>query len=281
MPIAIRRTAAVDVAAYLRRIGIQDDVAPDLPTLTRIVEGHTRTIPFENLDPLLGRPVSLEPAALLDKLVHHGRGGYCFEHNGLLHTVLDALGYDVAALLARVRWGRPDGTCPPRTHQVLRVGIGPAAYLVDVGFGGPTPTSPLAMAPGRVQATAHEPCRLLRDGELLTLQVHRDDGWRPAYEFTLEPQQRVDLEVVNHYTATHPASRFSTALLGARAAEGRRIALTNLRLVVRHADGRTERRPLTDVAALRAALEHDLAITLPAELDLDALFDRLRSGASG
>ncbi|GGI04120.1 arylamine N-acetyltransferase family protein [Egicoccus halophilus] len=275
MTIPIRDTAAVDVAAYLRRIGVDGEVAPDLPTLFRIVERHTRTIPFENLDPLLGRGVCLEPAVLWDKLVRRGRGGYCFEHSGLLHAVLDELGFAVTALLARVRWGRPDGVSAPRTHQVLLVEFAPTSYLVDVGFGGPTPTAPLALVPDRPQATGHEPCRLRRDGEVVTVEVRRGAGWRPAYDVELQPQSRADLEVANHYTATHPASRFTTALLGARAPAGRRIALADLRLAVHHADGRSEQRQLTNVDALRAALEEDLAVTLPADLDLAALFDRL------
>ena len=41
---------------------------------------HNRSIPFENLDPLLGIPVAdLSAAALADKLVSRRRGGYCHE----------------------------------------------------------------------------------------------------------------------------------------------------------------------------------------------------------
>src|SRR5918994_7008231 len=92
----------VDVTGYLDRVGHHEAVRPDLETLRAVVAAHNRTIPFENLDPVLGIPVAdLGPAALTDKLVHRRRGGYCYEHNGLMGYVLEALGYGVDRLTGR------------------------------------------------------------------------------------------------------------------------------------------------------------------------------------
>src|SRR5688572_2362429 len=96
-----------DLDAYLARIGLTGKIAPDFETLQAVARQHATTIPFENLDVLLGRPISLEPAALLQKLVHGKRGGYCFEQNNLLLLALRAIGYDVTPLGARVRWQIP------------------------------------------------------------------------------------------------------------------------------------------------------------------------------
>ena len=57
---------------------------------------HATHIPFENLDVLLGRPIRLDLASLLAKLVAGGRGGYCFEHNLLFASVLQTLGFSVS-----------------------------------------------------------------------------------------------------------------------------------------------------------------------------------------
>jgi arylamine N-acetyltransferase len=92
------------------------------------VAGHNRSIPFENLDPLMGIPVAdLSAGALADKLVHRRRGGYCYEHNGLMGYVLEALGFEqVDRLTGRVVWMNPDWETarpPAQTHQLLSVAV--------------------------------------------------------------------------------------------------------------------------------------------------------------
>src|SRR5699024_6166342 len=130
---------------------------PTLETLAGVVAAHTRHIPFENLDPLMGVPVTdLSPAGLTDKLVHRRRGGYCYEQNNLMRYVLTDLGYRVDPLAGRVVWMSPEGLDgPPRaqTHETLAVRIpgSDQTYLVDVGFGGQTLTSPIRLVAGPVQ----------------------------------------------------------------------------------------------------------------------------------
>ena len=70
---------SLDLDAYLQRIGLQVDVAPDLATLRAITAAHAAAIPFENLNPLLGLPMDLALPTLEQKLVRDGRGGYCLD----------------------------------------------------------------------------------------------------------------------------------------------------------------------------------------------------------
>src|SRR5215208_3167681 len=98
-------TDTVDVSTYFDRIGYERSAEPTLETVRALVAAHNRSIPFENLDPLLGIPVAdLSATALTDKLVHRRRGGYCYEHNGLMGYVLDELGFGVQRLAGRVVW---------------------------------------------------------------------------------------------------------------------------------------------------------------------------------
>src|SRR5262245_31633198 len=106
----------MDVDAYFARIGYRGGRAPTLETLNGIVRAHVQTIPFENLDVLLGRPIELDVESLERKLVAARRGGYCFEQNTLLLEVLGALGFTVRPLSARVRYQRPRDYTPARTH---------------------------------------------------------------------------------------------------------------------------------------------------------------------
>ncbi len=83
----------MNLAAYFQRIGYRGRFHPDLALLSALTQAHTQSIPFENLDVLLGLPISLEPEALFQKLVVDRRGGYCFEQNGLFLEVLRELGF--------------------------------------------------------------------------------------------------------------------------------------------------------------------------------------------
>jgi arylamine N-acetyltransferase len=114
-------SAGIDLAGYFDRVGYPGPAEPTVETLHTLVAAHNRSIPFENLDPLMGIPAAdLSAAALTDKLVQRRRGGYCFEHNGLMGYVLDELGFGVDALAGRVVWMNPDvldaGPLPAQTH---------------------------------------------------------------------------------------------------------------------------------------------------------------------
>ena len=72
-------TTDLDLDAYLERVGLT--VAPR-PTSTGLADlhlAHATSIPFENLDVLLGRPIRLDLEGLQAKLVRDRRGGYCYE----------------------------------------------------------------------------------------------------------------------------------------------------------------------------------------------------------
>jgi arylamine N-acetyltransferase len=232
----------LETGAYLDRIGHVGPVDPTLETLHALVAGHGRTIPFENLDPLLGVPVDdLSAPVLTDKLVDRRRGGYCYEHNGLMGYVLDALGYGVERLAGRVVWmSAPDAPLPAMTHNVLSVTVsgedGP--FLVDVGFGGQTLTSPIRLVAGPVQQTRHEPYRIVAaDDEHMILQAQVRGEWQPLYAFGTRPQPRIDLEVGSWYVSTHPASVFVVGLSAALVTDDARYNLRGRNLAIHRADG--------------------------------------------
>ncbi|OBI53334.1 arylamine N-acetyltransferase [Mycobacterium kyorinense] len=236
----------MNLSAYFARIGYTGSTAPTLETLTGVVAGHTQHIPFENLDPLLGVPVAdLSPAALTDKLVSRRRGGYCYEHNNLMRYALTDLGFDVDRLAGRVVWMNPAGLDGPphaETHQALAVRI-PGVdepYLVDVGFGGQTLSSPIRLVVGPVQQTRHEPYRLRTHGRDYVLEALVRAEWQPLYTFGIDPRPLIDMEVGSWYVSTHPASTFVVGLSAALVTDDARWNLRGRNLAI-HADGATER----------------------------------------
>ncbi|KAA0086429.1 arylamine N-acetyltransferase [Mycolicibacterium sp. P9-64] len=264
----------LDLAGYLDRVRYGGSTDPTLETLQGVVAAHNRSIPFETLDPVTGVPVAdLGPAALTNKLVHRRRGGYCYEHNGLMGYVLEALGYGIERLAGRVVWMKePDAPLPAMTHTVLSVTIPDVAgpFLVDVGFGGQTLTSPIRLEAGLVQSTRHEPYRLVAsgsDGTELTLQANVRDEWQSLYRFTTRPQPRIDLEVGSWYVSTHPASHFVTGLTVALVTDGERRNLRGRNLAIHHLGGGTEKVRFDTAAQVLDALTERFGI------DLDDLGD--------
>ena len=238
----------VDLDRYFGRIGYTGTPRADLETLRALTALHPAAIPFEAVDVLLGRPVNLDPGALQAKLIDGGRGGYCFEQNGLLKRVLDALGFEVEGLIGRVLWMLPQSAQPmPLTHMVLRVTIEGERWLADVGFGSCVAGAPLRFdALGAEQSTRHEAYRLTRQGAWSLLEAQIADAWHPVYLLSPEPALDIDYVAANWYTSAHPESGFRRELRVAVTAPERRITLMNNRLTVRHSGGSMERTFLSE-----------------------------------
>ena len=269
-----------DLQAYFARIRYDGPSCASLGVLRELHLRHVQAIPFENLNPLLGWPVGLDTASLVRKLVHEGRGGYCFEQNLLFAHALDALGFDVRGLAARVVYSAPSGTVTPRSHMLLAVRLGGQTLLADVGFGGLTLTAPLLLQPGVEQATPHEPFRLQTSDEgVFDMEALVGDAWTTLYRFTLEAAYRADYEMTSWYLCHAPGSRFTSSLMAARADAGGRYALRN-NVLTRHARGAAgERRTLTSGPAIREVLENEFGLALPHAAALDAVLDRFAASS--
>jgi N-hydroxyarylamine O-acetyltransferase len=254
--------AQFDLDAYVRRIGYGGTRKPSLALLAGIVAAHTATIPYENINVLLKRGVTLDAAALERKLVHGGRGGYCFEQNSLLAAALEALGSAVTRLAARVVRGLPTSATPGRGHKLLRIDLPDGVFLADVGFGHLTPTGPLALVTDAVQATPHEPCRLVSCGTELLLQTRLGDTWDSLFRFSLEAAPMVDFEMANWFASTFPTSPFRNHLIIARATEGGRKTIFNRRYTIRDRDSRATRRTLDGIDDYRDVLIGELGLAL-------------------
>jgi hypothetical protein len=152
----------IDLDAYFKRIGYSGDRKPTLATLRELHRLQPAAIAFENLTPLMGDPVPLDAPSLHAKMAAGGRGGYCFEQNLLLASVLEALGFRFRYITGWPRWGVM-GTPRPRTHLLLLIAVDGEDWLADVGFGGNTLTAPLALNVEGEQKTPHEAARIVRE----------------------------------------------------------------------------------------------------------------------
>jgi N-hydroxyarylamine O-acetyltransferase len=200
-----------------------------LETLRALHYAHLLSVPFENLDIHLKRPILLDERRLFDKLVSQRRGGFCYEQNGLFAAVLRQMGYDVTLLEARVQaqdWA--SGT--PFDHLTLVVQM-EERWLVDVGFGDSF-LEPLRFDVETPQTQANGGFRVKHDGvEGIHARQTPDGDWQDEYRFRLEAHDLQDFGVGCDYHQTSPNSHFTRQRVCSRATPQGRITLTDRRLI--------------------------------------------------
>ena len=257
---------------YLTRIGLGSLPHPNEDGLEQIHLAQAFSIPFENLDIHLGRPISLNPQNLAAKMLERKRGGYCFELNGLLRLALSSMGFNVRPHLARVLYGRNDSG--PRTHQVLIVTISGKKWLADVGFGGPGIRSPLPLVTGQVYNQDGERYRLQRHPQLGTvLQKETRNSFLDLYAFNeTELTLDIDIEMANHFTSTWPQSIFRLHRMCSLPQPWGRVTLSDMELTIRR-DGQSLSETLPAGSQYISALAENFGIEIDANYEDLALLD--------
>ena len=249
----------MDVETYIRRIGYTGPLAPSAETLVALHTAHTLSVVFENLDIHLGREISLETEAIYDKIVVRGRGGYCFELNGLFAWLLESLGFSVMHLAARVL----DGTVVrPRSHRVLLVTVSGHRWIADVGFGGNGLIAPIPLSADRVDEQYAERFRLIhmREHEY-RLEYAIQDRWEALYRVALDPQLPVDYVYANYFHSHSPDSIFTQRRLCTRPTMEGRAVLQDRRLKVR-VRSQTHTHTIETVDEYRGTLKERFGLSL-------------------
>jgi N-hydroxyarylamine O-acetyltransferase len=222
----------MNVAAFLDRINYCGPIEPTASTLRAIHATHMRTVPFENLDIHLKRPISLDETDLFNKIVIRRRGGFCYELNGLLAFVLRELGYAVTLLSAR-SINADDSLSPEFDHLVLLVQIphDTDRWLVDVGYGDSS-IEPLRLDQIGEQLQTDRGYWLDRTGDTYRLIMREYDGSiEPQYAFILQPRQFDEFLGMCHYHQTSPESSFTRKRVCTLATIDGRITLSNFNLI--------------------------------------------------
>jgi len=200
-------TDQLDLDAYLDRIGHTGPLTAEAATLAALHRAHVAAIPFENLDVILGRGISVALPDVQRKLVEARRGGYCYEHGLLFAAVATRLGFTAKRLLARVgALERPR----PRTHLVTLI-TNPTGepWLADPGFGSGLLTPlPLRADAETTQGAWTYRLRRLDDDRWHLEEAAAGEAWQPLYTFEIAVHHAVDVEMSNYYTSTWPGSPF-------------------------------------------------------------------------
>lgn len=215
-------------------LAVPETITPDRETLFRLQRAFLQAVPYENLDILAGRPLSLAEDALYDKIVTRRRGGYCFEINGFFAVLLRSMGYTVTEYLAR--YLRGETAIPMRRHRVLRVTANDGSeWIMDAGIGQESFRQPLPY--GDTTAEVNDGFRVYRlrkrefygwvieDTPVMEDTTVGEAVFRPFYSFTEEPQLPIDYEMPSFWCEKHPDSPFTKAPMLAIKTDSGRIAI--------------------------------------------------------
>ena len=239
-------------AAYLRRIAVAPPVTADAATVRRLHRAHQIAVPFENLSIHLSEPISLEESDLVDKIVQRRRGGFCYELNGLVALLLEALGVRVSRVAARVHG--ESGFSPPFDHLALivRPADGSGPWLADVGFGRHS-DYPLLLDR---RAGQDDPAGefLLADAPDGDLDVLRDG--RLQYRIELRERALADFVPTCWWQQTSPQSHFTVGTVCSRLTEDGRVSISGRTLIQTSGTARTEQQLDGDDALLAAYRDH-------------------------
>lgn len=218
--------------AYFIKIGLShlssQTEKPSFSLLREVLFHHVLTFPFENIDmhnvlnQPTKKPIDISIDAILEKFLCQNRGGYCFETNELLRQVLLSLHFDVKTYLAGVLWLKEKKT--PPFHQVLIIKIDEDQYLVEPGFGTPSPIEPLKLCAKEAPFLENQlfpqhdikAFRFVIDKEgdfqlqgLVKVDWYSQSDWKPLYSFnTKSPATQVQLSESNWRVSVSEESPF-------------------------------------------------------------------------
>ncbi|MCD4534702.1 arylamine N-acetyltransferase [Nocardioides sp. cx-169] len=273
------------IRAYLGRLGVDQALPPTLESLRLLHRRHLEHVPYENLGIMLGQGPSVDPDSSLQRVVDHGRAGYCLHQNAVLELVLTSLGFTVERRHGHV-WTHEES----RDETFLN-------HLALVVSGLPTPDNPdgLWWPDVGLGEGFWEPLPLVvgeyDDGPFrFAITEVRPDGW----SFRNDPSGSfVGLEVTDR--ATHPAAvlaahavlstppdgAFTRILVVQRRDEAGGDTLRGCVATRQDGDGQHQRDLITYDAWVGELLRLGVSLDGFAEQDLRALFDRTLAAHEG
>lgn len=255
----------LDLDAFCRRIGYSGPIGADLVTLSGLQRAFVLSVPFENIDIRIGRPLRLEVGWLFEKIVSERRGGFCFELNGLFGAVLEQLGFGVTRLGVSLRNRETGSWTSPFAHLALRVELD-EPFLVDVGLDDPA-RAPLRIQDEGEQSDGWARYRISREEEGSWLLALGEPGapLEARYRFDGQERRLEDFAQTCERLQTSLDSPFLRDYLCCQARAEGRVMVTGQRVVEVDRAGRREK-TLFDRDAFVEALREHLGLDLPAIL---------------
>lgn len=220
------------ITRYLNRINYKGSRTPNLEVLKELQRLHLLHVPFENLDIYNEVPIELSVPKFFEKIVHHRRGGLCYELNALFHELLLAMGFEAKLISGCTYNPKKKAYRRDFSHLAIIVRIDHIDYLVDVGFG-EFSFVPLKVECGIIQKDERGLFTIDKyNKEYLKVARIKNNHKKGAYLFSPEPRQLTDFWEMCIFQQMSPESSFTQKRLISLATENGRITVSGDTLII-------------------------------------------------
>ncbi|MEM9896453.1 MAG: arylamine N-acetyltransferase [Bacteroidota bacterium] len=250
------RTQNIDVHAYLERIGLKQE-QPSFAFLKKLIKHHLLAIPFENLDIHYGKKILLDYNAIYKKVVLQGRGGFCYELNGLFFYLLQKLGFTSTVLSAEVYNRKKSEFGRPFDHMFIAVKLDGALFLVDVGFGeGYTQPLKFDLKKSQVDFVSYWKTERKNDDFFYLMRSQDNTSFESVYRFKLNSREIIEFIAMCDYHQVSENSSFKQQKLITILTTTGRKTLTDRKFVLDHLGKKEEISILNEDEFLSKLQEH-------------------------
>ncbi|MCJ8311572.1 MAG: arylamine N-acetyltransferase [Saccharospirillaceae bacterium] len=223
---------------YLADLNLEIPKQLNLTFVNALIAKHVARYSFNSLAVNLGEDISLDVDLIIDKLVNRQFGGYCFEHNKVVFECLKQLGFDVELKLAQVLYNK--NTASPRTHRITLLNLDNKQYILDAGFGGFGPVTPLLLKANIEQISGSDTYKLLESNAEYVLQIFKDGEFFSLFRFDFANYSDFDCELSHFYSHKHKQASFVNNLLVSLKTSTKLAVLKNHQLKSKNAALNTE-----------------------------------------
>ena len=176
---------------------------------------------------------------IFNKVVNQNRGGFCYELNGLFYELLNAIGFDVKMVSARV-FDQDKGYGEEYDHLAIITRINNIEYLTDVGFGEFT-FKPLKLQLGTVQKDQRGNFKIdkFKNGYLKVSKIENEKS-TPEYIFKNKERELKEFEEMCVFHQTSSDSPFTSKRLITLPTENGRVTISGNTLKIKELETTAE-----------------------------------------
>ncbi|EJV72263.1 N-acetyltransferase [Bacillus mycoides] len=216
-----------------KRLNFEKHTEVKFEELSTMLFAFAHTIPFENLDVIVGNTNEISKENLQKKILTSSRGGLCYELNTLFYYFLKDRGFNAQLALGTVykndsnAWALEDG------HITIIINFDNETYLIDVGIASLVPLVPVPFS-GQPVSSKNGMYRVRRKdtskGNYVLERMDVDEEWKVCHAFY---NHVIDESIVNEVqkkVIEDEKSIFNKGPIAVKLTDSGHVSLTNTSL---------------------------------------------------
>lgn len=231
----------IDINTFFRkRIGFPEKEIITFEQLDEVLEKTAQSIPFENICIINKNTSDISKETLVNKILDRNEGGVCYELNPILYLFLQANGFDVSLVRGAVYNHSSQNWAPTGlTHVTILVNHNNQTYVIDTGFGGNLPLTPVPLNGETVDSNNGQFRIKKQDSKygnyVLEMKLkYKDSDWKLGYAFDTKSIVRdlSELNTIKQVISESEHSAFNKAPLMIKITDSGTVTLTPSSLTV-------------------------------------------------